>query len=126
MDIACETICSVSTDRAETYRRARYQIGIYIFHPVSGPVADYMRVSKERKRCLETMMTRGPQALTEVVDDKLVEAFSITGTPDECRRKLKDFDDCLPHRLLHPPYVPVLSEEESADACADIISTFGR
>ena len=126
VDIASETICSVSTDRAEAYRRARYQIGIYISHPVSAPVAEYMGVSKERERCLEAMMTRGPQALTEVVDDKLVETFSIAGTPDECRRKLKVYEDCLPHVLLHPPYMPVLSEQESSDAYANIISTFGR
>jgi 5,10-methylenetetrahydromethanopterin reductase len=126
VDVASETVCSISNDRAEAYRRARFQVGIYIAHPVFAPVAASMGLTKEREACLEAMSTRGPMSLAEVVDDKLVDAFSIAGTPDECREKLKQYDDCLPNVLLHPPYMPVLSREESADAYANIISTFGR
>jgi 5,10-methylenetetrahydromethanopterin reductase len=126
VDVACETVCSVSKDRAEAYRRAGFQVGIYLAHPVMAPLAKSMGVAKEREACLETLMTRGPMALGDEVDDKLVDAFSIAGTPDECRQKLKEYEDCLPNVLLHPPYMPVLSREESADAYANIISTFGR
>ena len=126
VDVASETVCSVSKDRAEAYRRARFQVGIYISHPVLAPLAESMGVAKEREACLQTLMTRGPMALGEEVDDKLVDAFAIAGTPDECRQKLKAYADCLPNVLLHPPYMPVLSREESADAYANIISTFGR
>ena len=116
----------MSKDRAEAYRRAGFQVGIYLAHPVMAPLAKSMGVAKEREACLETLMTRGPMALGEAVDDKLVDAFAIAGTPDECRQKLKAYADCLPNVLLHPPYMPVLSREESADAYANIISTFGR
>ena len=126
VDVASETVCSVSNDRAEAYRRARFQVGIYVAHPVFAPVAASLGLAKEREVCLEAMSTHGPLALGDVVTDKLVDAFTITGTPDECRQKLKEYDDCLPNVLLHPPYMPVLSREESADAYANIISTFGR
>ena len=126
VDVASETVCSVSNDRAEAYRRARLQVGIYISHPVCAPLAEYMGLAKDREVCLEAMAARGPMALVDAVSDELVDAFSITGTPDECRRKLEEYSDCLPHVLLHPPYMPVLTQEESEDAYDNIISTFGR
>ena len=126
VDVASETVCSVSEDRAEAYRRARLQVGIYIAAELSAPMADHMGKTKERLMCVEALMTRGPMGLIDVVDDDLVDTFSITGTPDECRRKLKEFDDCLPHVILHPPYMPVLSTEESADAFNNIVQAFGR
>lgn len=126
VDVASETVCSISNDRGEAYRRARFQVGIYIAHPVFAPVAESMGLAKEREFCLEQMSTRGPHVLADVVSDSLVDAFTITGTPDEAREKIKQYDDCLPNVLLHPPYMPVLSREESADAYANIISTFGR
>lgn len=126
VDVASETVCSVSSDRAEAYRRARLQVGIYISHPVCAPLAEYMGLAADREACVEAMAARGPMALAETVSDDLVEAFSITGTPDECRSKLEQYRECLPHVLLHPPYMPVLTAEESADAYNNIISTFGR
>jgi alkanesulfonate monooxygenase SsuD/methylene tetrahydromethanopterin reductase-like flavin-dependent oxidoreductase (luciferase family) len=126
IDIASETICSISTDRAEAYRRSRIQVGIYMSYPVSAPLVNIMGLQSERMAVLEALMTRGPGCLQDVVDDKLVDAFSITGTPDEARRKLADFDGKLPHVLLHTPYVPPLAQDESADAFANIVETFGR
>jgi len=55
----------------------------------------------------------------------LVDTFRITGTPDEHRQKLKELDECLPHVLLHPPHMPFLSTEQSADAYTNIVKTFG-
>jgi 5,10-methylenetetrahydromethanopterin reductase len=126
IDIASETVCSVSPDRAEAYRRARYQVGIYIAAEVSIPMAEQMGLAADREACLQALMAGGPEALQDAVSDKLVEAFSITGTPDEAREQLRQFDDCLPHVLLHPPYMPVLSAEETADAYYNILTTFGR
>jgi probable F420-dependent oxidoreductase len=126
IDIASETVCSVSNDRAEAYRRARFQVGIYIAAEPSAPIAEQLGLSSQRMACLEALMSGGPPALADAVDDKLVEAFAIAGTPDECRDQLRQFDDCLPHVILHPPYMPVLSPEETRDAFDNIIATFGR
>lgn len=126
VDIASETICSVSTDRAEAFRRARIQVGTYVAYPVSEPMVAQMGLEKERMTVLRSLMSEGPSCLERVTDDKLVEAFSITGTPDECRRRIKDYQDKLPHIILHTPYVPPLAREESADAFHNIVQTFGR
>jgi 5,10-methylenetetrahydromethanopterin reductase len=126
IDIASETICSISDDRDEAYRRARIQVGIYMSYPVSAPLVDIMGLQSEREAVLQALMTKGPDALQDVVDDKLVDAFSITGTPDEARRKVAEYEGKLPHILLHTPYVPPLEQDASADAFANIVSTFSR
>lgn len=126
IDIASETICSISTDRDEAYRRARIQVGIYMSYPVSAPLVDIMGLQSEREAVLQALMTKGPDALQDVVDDKLVDAFSITGTPDEARRKVAEYEGKLPHILLHTPYVPPLEQDASADAFANIVETFSR
>ena len=126
LDIASETICSVSTDRVEAYRRARIQVGVYASYPVSEPLVDQLGLQKQRLAVLEALMREGPGCLERVVPDELVDALSITGTPDECRRKLANYGDRLPHVILHTPYVTPLLQEESADAFHNIIEAFAR
>ena len=48
VDLASETACSVSKDRAEAYRRAHFQVGIYIAAEMSRPVAEQMGLGEER------------------------------------------------------------------------------
>jgi probable F420-dependent oxidoreductase len=126
IDVASETICSVSTDRAEAYRRARIQVGTYAAYPVSEPLVDILGLRKERLDVLDALMREGPGCLERVVDNKLVDALAIAGTPDECRRKLAEYEGRLPHIILHTPYVPPLTQEDSADAYHNIITTFGQ
>ncbi len=126
LTIASETICSVSNDGAEALRRAKIQVGVYASYPVSEPLVAQHGLQKERLAVLDALMREGPGCFERVVDDKLVEALSITGTPDECRRKLRDFGDRLPHVILHTPYVAPLQQEESADAYRNIVETFAR
>ncbi|MEZ0365881.1 LLM class flavin-dependent oxidoreductase [Mycobacterium sp. pUA109] len=126
LTIASETICSVSNDRAEALRRAKIQVGVYASYPVSEPLVAQHGLQKERLAVLDALMKEGPGCFERVVDDKLVEALSITGTPDECRRQLRDFGDTLPHVIFHTPYVTPLGQEESADAYRNIIETFAR
>jgi probable F420-dependent oxidoreductase len=126
LTIASETICSVHPDRAEALRRAKIQVGVYASYPVSEPLVAQHGLEKERLAVLDALMKEGPGCFERVVDDKLVEALSITGTPDECRRKLADFGETLPHVILHTPYVAPLSQEESADSFAQIVETFAR
>jgi len=74
------------------------------------------------------LIADGPKVLEHVTSDRLVEAFGIVGTPDECRNQAKVYQDLLPNRtlLLHTPYVPPLTREESADALRGIVEAFGR
>lgn len=55
-------------------------------------------------------------------DERLVEAFSISGTPEEARQKLEEYRNVVPHVVLHTPYVPPFTAEESDDAYRNIIA----
>jgi hypothetical protein len=48
----------------------------------------------------------------EDTPEELVELFSITGTPEECRQKLDLYKD-LPHVALHSSYTPPFDAAES-------------
>jgi alkanesulfonate monooxygenase SsuD/methylene tetrahydromethanopterin reductase-like flavin-dependent oxidoreductase (luciferase family) len=51
--------------------------------------------------------------------------FTIAGTPDECREKLARYSEVLTHVVLHTPYAPPLTADDSRDAFDAILQTFG-
>jgi alkanesulfonate monooxygenase SsuD/methylene tetrahydromethanopterin reductase-like flavin-dependent oxidoreductase (luciferase family) len=124
VEIATEVICCVSPDREEAYRRARIHVGFYVAHPVSDVVVEVHGLQEEVGAVRQALMTNGLAGLDET-DEKLVETFSIAGTPEEARQKLGAWEDALPHLVLHTPYVPPLSAEESEDAYRNIVDAFG-
>jgi alkanesulfonate monooxygenase SsuD/methylene tetrahydromethanopterin reductase-like flavin-dependent oxidoreductase (luciferase family) len=128
VDLVGYTICSCSKDRAEAMRRARIQVGMYVGGSalVDRVVAAHGLVD-DQLTIRQALMTDGPDALEYVTSDRLVEAFSITGTPDDCRKQIEPYRAALADRtvLLHTPYVPPLSREESADAFYAITDAFG-
>ncbi|MEZ5482665.1 MAG: LLM class flavin-dependent oxidoreductase [Porticoccaceae bacterium] len=119
-------ICSVSEDREEALRRARIQVGCYAAYPITTFIADYEGLSEDRDAVVAGLLKDGPAALEHVTSDALVEKFAIAGTPDECREQLKKHQSAASHTVLHTPYVPPLTAQESEDAFRNIITTFGR
>ena len=71
-------------------------------------------------------MTKGPQSLENVTSDALVKAFSISGTPDECREQYLAYKEVISHVILHTPYMPPIAREDSQDAFRNIVRTFTR
>jgi probable F420-dependent oxidoreductase len=124
-DVAVEVICSVHSDRDIAYHRGRIHTGFYVSHPVSDGVVALHGLEAERDAVRQALMTKGLDGLAET-SDKLVEVFSITGTPEEARQKLADWKATIPHVVLHTPYVPPLTAEESEDAYRGIVDAFGR
>ena len=124
LDLACEIICCVHPDRDVAFARARKHVGFYIAHPVSDVVAGLEGVQDQVDALRISMMQKGPAAF-EDTPDELVELFSITGTPEECRQKLERYRD-LPHLALHTSYVPPFDAAESEDCYTQIIDAFGR
>jgi len=96
------------------------------FPGMAAAAEDALGLRQERLDVLDALMREGPGCLERLVDNKLVDALAIAGTPDECRRKLAEYEGRLPHIILHTPYVPPLTQEDSADAYHNIITTFGR
>ena len=126
IDIATYVICSIADDREIAMRRARIQVGCYIAYPGAAPVAEELGLVEERNAVVEGMMQGGPAVLADVTSDALVEKLAVAGTPDEVREKVIPFQEAIPHLILHTPYVPPLTAEESEDAFRNIAKTFGR
>lgn len=124
LDLSCEIICCVHPDRDVAMARAKKHVGFYIAHPVSDVVAEVEGVLDLVNELRVSMMQKGPAAF-EDTPEELVEIFSITGTPEECRQKLDRYRD-LPHLALHTSYVPPFTAEESEDCYLQIIDAFKR
>lgn len=124
--LVSQTICSVHPDRDEAMRRARIHVGQYVTDPVSDGMTSTEGLEKEVQTVREAIMQHGPSAAEWATDDKLVDAFSISGTPDEARARLREYAEVLPHIMLHCPYPPPITAEESADSFRHILDTFGR
>ena len=116
------------------HRKVRPRIPIYLsamgprMIELAGEVADGLLGGwrKEQAAVREALQAEGPAALERVTDDKLVQAFSIVGRPDECRGQLQDYADLVTLPLLHVPYFAPLTSEESEDAFRNILETFGN
>jgi probable F420-dependent oxidoreductase len=125
LDLACEIICCVHPDRDVALARAKKHVGFYIAHPVSDVVAEIEGVQDLVNGLRVSMMQKGLAAF-EDTPEELVELFSITGTPEECRQKLDNNYKGLPHLALHTSYVPPFTAEESEDCYLQIIDAFKR
>jgi probable F420-dependent oxidoreductase len=124
VEIIAEAVCSVSEDRALAMRRARMQVGFYATHSAGAQVAS-MHGLDDEVAALRSGFAKHGIAAFEKTDDKLVETLSITGTPEEAKQKLAQYEGVIDHLVLHTPYVPPIEAEESGDAFASILETFG-
>jgi alkanesulfonate monooxygenase SsuD/methylene tetrahydromethanopterin reductase-like flavin-dependent oxidoreductase (luciferase family) len=124
--LASETICSVHEDRSVAMRRARIQVGLYACNHVSDAAVAWAGLEEDRDAVLSAVGERGLDAAAEVTSDALVHALSITGTADEVQEQLAAFESTLDHVILHTPYVPPLTPEETEDSYRNIVSAFAR
>lgn len=124
--LASETICSVHEDADVAMHRARIQVGLYACNHVSNAQVEFAGLQEDRDAVLKAVLERGLGAAEEVTSDALVHALSITGTPEDCLEKLTAFEGILDHVILHTPYVPPLTPDETEDAYRWIVRTFAR
>jgi len=122
LDVTAEVICCPHPDRDEALRRAKLHVGFYVAHPVSDVVAELHGVQDDINALRADMAQRGLDAF-EDTPESLVELFAIAGTPEECRQQLDQYR-ALPHVVLHTPYVPPFTAEESEDCYHQIIDAF--
>jgi probable F420-dependent oxidoreductase len=125
VDLASMVICSVCDDRVEAQRRARIQVGMYVAYPVGDEVVRFHGFQAEQAKIQQALFTGGLAGLEDATDEVLVEAFSICGTPEEARRQLSRYAD-IPHLILHTPYIPAFTVEETVDAYEGILGAFGE
>jgi probable F420-dependent oxidoreductase len=125
IDLCMENICCVHPDRDEAMRRARLQVGFYVVHPVSDPVVE-LHGLQDVVNDLRLRMRKEGLGAFEHTDDRIVDVLSISGTPEEARQKLAELEGVVEHVVLHCPYVPPFTAEESADCFTQILEAFGQ
>jgi probable F420-dependent oxidoreductase len=125
VDLASMVICSVCDDRDEAWRRARIQVGMYVAYPVGDELVRFHGFEAQQAKIQQALFTEGLAALERVTDDVLVETFSICGTADDARAQLSRYAD-IPHLILHTPYIPAFTIEETEDAFQGILGAFGE
>ncbi|MGQ0624002.1 MAG: LLM class flavin-dependent oxidoreductase [Sporichthyaceae bacterium] len=126
VEVVGMVICSISDDRTEALRRARIQVGMYVAHPSSDRVVAFHGLEADQHALRAALLSGGVGALENATSHALVETFSISGTPEEARRQALQYEGVLPHLVLHTPYMPPLSIEETRDAYSGILRTFSR
>lgn len=125
VEVGVENICCVHPDRDVALARAGRQVGFYVVHPVSDPVVELHGLQEPVAELRARLRSEGLAAF-EHTDERLVEILSITGTPEEARQKLAQFEGVADHLALHTPYVPPFTAEESEDAFGRILDAFAE
>lgn len=126
VDKVLEVLTSVDEDRDRALKIARINVGLYVAHPISDEMVEFEGLQEDRMAVVQTLMEQGPAGLANVTSDALVKTFSITGTPDEAREQLVDFQNAVPHVALHIPYMPTITAEESRRAALNAVKYLGR
>lgn len=125
VDMQVQRFCVISDDEATAYRQARTQIGFYVLSKHSDApvkfIGKYEKVLALRERARE----QGPAA-HQTMSDELMHAFSIVGTPEQAREQVRQWDGVVDHLVLHTPYVPPLTAEESEGCYVNALAAFSR
>lgn len=113
VEITLQTLCSVSENRNEAIQLAKTALGTYLCNPTASFIADHAGLAEDRNAVVKAFREAGPKALPDSVSDELLRTFAIAGTEDECREQIAKFQQCVDQLILHLPYLPPVSPEQS-------------
>jgi 5,10-methylenetetrahydromethanopterin reductase len=124
LEVGTLILTAVSSDGKEARQRARHQIAYYAQIPYFDVMLNLHGFQRETQR-LRAAAARGDErGMINTVTDEMVEALSIAGTPDECRRKLLGFDGLVGLALLLSPAFR-LDGDEIRENHRNLLGTFG-
>jgi len=112
-DLSGYVITSISEDREQAREEARRQIGFYATTYTYYPILDLHGWETEKTAIRAAFERFDLAGLGAAVSDDMVDQIAVTGTPDECREKLRAYEGLLDHALLYPPGIGVRPERVS-------------
>ena len=117
-------ITAIHDDPAVARNEARNQIAFYyttrLYHSVLEPHG-WQGIGEE----IAQAFRKGDfAAMTAAVPDEMVDAIALTGTPDEVRDKISQWENIADHVLLYSPSVGI-KRERLAENMQAMIDTFG-
>ena len=93
--------CAVGKDIRKARRAAASTIAFYATVRTYEPLFAGFQVQIQRIQ--EALMRDDPVAMADAIDDEMIDAFAVAGTPDEARRKLAAYADLADTICLTPP-----------------------
>jgi probable F420-dependent oxidoreductase len=115
LDVTVSACCSIDDDSATAKRAAA---GLVAFYATVRTYADFFAfhdLSTDQQRVRDAFRLGTPAAaLGEHVSDDAVERLTVSGTPDEVRRQLADFDGIADSIKLTPPTHGLPAEQTRA------------
>lgn len=124
-DLSGYVITSISDDRDQAMREAKAQIAFYATAKSYEGILDLHGWQSAKQGIYEAFKTFDFARMANCVSDEMVEEIAVTGTPGECRDKLRRWEGLLDTVLLYAPSIGV-SAERLAENNRRIIETFGR
>jgi probable F420-dependent oxidoreductase len=122
-DLASYVITSISEDRVAAVREAKGQIAFYATARSYEGILDLHGWQEAKEGIYEAFRTFDFARMADCVSDEMVEEIAITGTPEECREKLRRWEGLIDTPLLYAPSVGV-SPERVAENNRRIVETF--
>lgn len=118
-DFATLLLTFVDKDSGRAKKAARARLAEYASRPSYAKVMGMMGYGEEQRKIMEAIGRGDDSAAANVVSDKMVDDFTLAGTPEECRAKLEDYTKA---GVTHPIIYIILTDGRTpAEVCKSAI-----
>ena len=124
-DLASYVITAISEDREQARHEAKMQIAFYATARSYEGILDLHGWQAAKAGIYEGFKTFDFQKMATFVTDEMVDEIAVTGTPDECRDRLRQWEGLIDTPLLYSPGIGV-SFDRLAENNRRIVETFAR
>ena len=112
--------CAVNKDRKQARALGRHIIAFYSTIPYFDAVLDPLGFTEPKMRIRAALQRDDIPGMLDEVTDDMIDALILSGTPDDVRRQLSNFDDFFETTLLFCPFFFVDPAESKANHVAMI------
>jgi probable F420-dependent oxidoreductase len=121
--LAPYVICAISDNVEQARNEARAQIAFYYSTPLYHSILD-VHGWREQGAIIADAFRQGDfKAMTAAVTDEMIDQIAITGTPEEARQQMQQWEGLTQTPLLYTPSIG-MSPERSIENHALIAQTF--
>jgi alkanesulfonate monooxygenase SsuD/methylene tetrahydromethanopterin reductase-like flavin-dependent oxidoreductase (luciferase family) len=103
LDRGCVIVTAVNDDRSVALDLARNQVAYYMQFPSMDELVSQHGMEEEAEAVRNAAQRRDPDAMLSVITDRMVETFTLVGTPSEVRERLSAWTHHIDMPLLFSP-----------------------
>jgi 5,10-methylenetetrahydromethanopterin reductase len=112
---------AVSKDGRSSYELVRGKLAFLLRNKFLGENAKFTGIHIEQDRIIEAISRRDMETASRLVPDEAVEAFAVSGTPLDCRKRLEAFVAAG----MDEPIMSILGGPEEREMGLAFIREFG-